>query len=328
MIPAPTGTAGESDMAYFGPFAPHGRSRQRPVGPLPLLFSPIPLMAISGIIYTIFLLGEIPQSPDYDKVSPFHVAAEKANGTPLTISRRTVEIMQLTRPRHNRPFFGDTAGTYPDGSLSISFESSQPIRQTFRFAIGEPNVVRQASLEFLSREGGSESAFIPLADSTPSNGNTPTGMFPGVWMERGRGAGDFTAVTIPVDEPAGQYTLRVDFDFDVESVTYRQGWGKSIIYLDIGDAFVQPEDITSEIRYYEFNDQLTLSAPVPNAESAAPRSLVWRRENGALSVQFVAEDDFARFFMNRVADMAILVFGAALGTVISRPRRPADYPVT
>lgn len=47
---------------------------------------------------------------------------------------------------------------------------------------------------------------------------------------------------------------------------------------DLALAFVQPEDITSEIRYYEINDQLTLSASVPNAESAAPRSLVWRRE--------------------------------------------------
>lgn len=322
-------------MSHSGPFATPRREQRRFRRFIISTFSPIPLVVvIAGGIYAVFVLGEIPQSPDYSSFMPFYVTAEKANGTPPIISRRTVEIDNYS---------GSPYLTYPNGFLSVNFESPQPIRQTFHFAIGEPAIVSRASLGNQSTEGRSESIFLPLADTPPSNGYTPPNMFPGAWMERGKSyvLQGFTAVTIHVDEPAGQYTLSVSFYLDASSLAYRQGWAKSKVYLDLEDSvmlftdaypdltFVRPEDFTSpiasEVRYYEGNSDITLSEPVPDAEFAEPRSLIWIRENGRISVQFVAENNRTRFFTSRIADIAILVLGAALGTLITRLHRPGDH---
>ncbi|MEU1393001.1 MULTISPECIES: hypothetical protein [unclassified Nonomuraea] len=43
----------------------------------------------------------------------------------------------------------------------------------------------------------------------------------------------------------------------------------------------------------------------------------WVRDNGGISVQFLAVDNTVAFWMDRIADVAILILGAAVGILLT-----------
>ncbi|YCK39485.1 hypothetical protein ACNF49_37160 [Actinomadura sp. ATCC 39365] len=166
------------------------------------------------------------------------------------------------------------------------------------------------------------------------------------WTEPGRptSVDDFSMVVVPVHQRAGEYMLTVTFDFPVSAVRYHQHWGENKIFLEIEDSlyefreeypdldFVDPAKgatpVAGEIWYREYNDSITLSDPAPDVESASLRSMRWVRDNGGISVQFLAVDNTVAFWMDRIADLAILILGAAAGILLtpSGSRDPGAVP--
>ncbi|MEU1722847.1 hypothetical protein [Nonomuraea sp. NPDC005692] len=315
------------------------RSRLRRVRSV--LLSPIPLLLLSGAVYALYWSGEYPRSPSYDGLMPFRVAAEKpADGPSVTLTARTLLVEQRTRTGQTQPFFDDDPAS---GFFTVSFKSSRPIAQTFRFALDARLTPTRFSIGEPSREGRSESAFRPISAAAPK---TADGRRPAAWTEPGRptSVDDFSMVVVPVHQRAGEYMLTVAFDFPVSTVRYHQHWGENKIFLEIEDSlyefreeypdldFVDPAKgatpVAGEIWYREYNDSITLSDPAPDVESASLRSMRWVRDNGGISVQFLAVDNTVAFWMDRIADLAILILGAAVGILLtpSGSRDPGAVP--
>nr|WP_157554522.1 hypothetical protein [Herbidospora sakaeratensis] len=293
---------------------------------------------MSGLVYALYWWGEYPRSPSYDDLMPFQVAAEQpADGISATLTGRTLVVQQHTRTGQTQPFSDDEPAS---GYFTVSFKSSRAIRQTFRFAMDERLTPTRFSLGKPSREGRSESAFLPISSAEPKPGagrkltaRTETG--------RSNGVDDFSVVVVPVHQPAGEYMLTVAFDFPVKTVRYHQHWGDNKIFLEVEDSlydfrqeypdldFVDTQKsaapVASEIRYHESNNSITLSEPAPDVELASLRSMRWVRDNGGISVQFLAVDNTITFWMDRIADIAILILGAAIGILIT-PRGRAPCP--
>ncbi|WP_219518361.1 hypothetical protein [Nonomuraea ceibae] len=293
-------------------------------------------MLLSGLVYAIYWWGEYPRSPSDDDLMPFQVAVEQPTvGTSAMLTSRTLLVQQHTRTGQTQPFFDDEPAS---GYFTVSFNSAQTIRQTFRFALDERLRPTRFSLGKPSREGRSESVFLPVSSTAPKPGG---GRKLAAWTETGRsnGVDDFSVVVVPVHRPAGEYMLSIAFDFPVKTVRYHQHWGENKIFLEIEDSlygfrqeypdldFVDTRKsatpVASEVRYHESNGSITLSAPAPDVELASLRSMQWARDNGGISVQFLAVDNTVTFWMDRIADIAILILGAAIGILITpRPEPP------
>jgi hypothetical protein len=291
------------------------------------------LLVTSALIYVVYTAGENPKSPSYEGLRPFQLAAEEpSTGVPAVLTRQILILQQRTRTGQTQPFFDDPPAA---GYLTASFSSSKPIRQTFRFAFDPRVKVTEFSLGQPSKEGRSMSEYSAISSAPPPDGAKSSGAWKDV-SETDR----FSIVAVPVERPAGQYMLSVAFEMNVKDVRYHQRWGENRIYLTLqqalfefateyrGRRFVDPAStgspVDSEVRYYERNDDIALSAPVPDVELAELRAMRWVREDGdEISVQFIAVDSRVRFWMDRVIDLVILVLGAAIGTLFSPwPRSP------